>query len=275
MSSTSITGIEPVAQAGFEQNVDLYENARPSYPPAAISHLESVLELMPNQSHVVDLGAGTGKLTRLLLSNGYRHLEAIEPAAAMREKFEQILPSVQILNANSWNMPIPTNSQDAVICAQAFHWFANLNTLREVHRVLKPGGGFAMIWNMEDRTDKEWVGELRDYYEQFELDSPQFRLGLWKHVWEEDEAKSLFSQLQFEKVNHFLYSTKETIRQRILSKSYIACQAEEKQAEISMKLMQILEDAVDIDYDQNGLVSFPYLTEMVWCKKLEKSINFK
>jgi len=262
-------GVEFVAQEGFEKSVDFYENARPSYPTEAISILEKVLELIPNESHVLDLGAGTGKFTRLLLNGNY-HLTAVEPAQAMREKFKQIMPStVPILDGNSWNIPVPSGSQDAVVCAQAFHWFANLNTLKEVHRVLKPGGGFGIIWNLEHRENKKWVGELRDYYEQFEMNSPQYRLELWKEVWEEEEAKCLFSPLQFQSIIHSIHSTKETIRQRLMSKSYMGCQEEKVRGEISEKIMEILNNATDIDYDDNGLVSFPYSTDIVWCKKIE------
>jgi len=259
--------VKLIAQKGFEKNIDFYENARPSYPLEAISILETVLELIPGESHVIDLGAGTGKFTRLLLNGNY-HLTAIEPSAAMRDKFSQILPTVPILDGNSWNIPIPSESQDAVVCAQAFHWFANLNTLKEVHRVLKSGGRFGMIWNSQDREKKKWVGEMIDYKEQYEMNSPQYRLGLWKKVWEEEEAKCLFSPLQFQSIQHSVQTTKELIRQRVLSSSYIACQEQKVQQEISQKIVDILEaNANEIEYDKNGLVTFPYSTDIFWCKK--------
>jgi SAM-dependent methyltransferase len=143
--------IHRAAAEGFERGADAYERGRPGYPQAAITWMLDHLGITPG-STVVDLGAGTGKLTRQLVSGGARVI-AVEPVAAMRETFRRVLPTVEILEGTAESIPLPPASADAVTAAQAFHWFATRPALMEIHRVLRPRSGLALIWNRRDLTD--------------------------------------------------------------------------------------------------------------------------
>ncbi|GAA4995172.1 class I SAM-dependent methyltransferase [Actinopolymorpha pittospori] len=149
------------AQAGsFGTAAEAYERGRPPYPP------EAVTWLVPEHAKiVVDLGAGTGKLTRALRAPG-REVVAVEPSAGMRERFSQVLPDVPVLEGTGESIPLPDRSADALVCAQAWHWVDPERAVPEVGRVLRPGGWLGLVWNLRD-VSVPWVAELdrilRDY----------------------------------------------------------------------------------------------------------------
>ncbi len=127
---------EPAAR-GFEAAADLYEARRPSYPDVAITWLASELEI-EESSQLLDVGAGTGKLTRQLVRRTPRVI-ALEPVRAMWAQFRSAL-DVPIAQAVAEALPVRTGSVDAVLVGQAFHWFDFEPALAEIHRVLRPGG---------------------------------------------------------------------------------------------------------------------------------------
>lgn len=136
--------------------------ARPSYPSAALNVICSLFSNPLSSKKILDLGAGTGIMTKLLVERGF-DVTAVEPVDGMREKLSQELPEVTALEGNSYSIPVTSESQDAVVLAQCFHWFDNVKSLQEIHRVLKPGGYLFLIWNMESRERCEWLGKLREY----------------------------------------------------------------------------------------------------------------
>lgn len=144
-------GLHQAAAEGFERGADAYERGRPGYPEAAVRWLLEGLRVS-SQSTVVDLGAGTGKLTRLLVPSG-AHLIAVEPVPAMRRTFARVLPGVAVVEGTAEAMPLANSSVDAVTAAQAFHWFATRPAVDEIHRVLRPDGGLGLIWNRRDLRD--------------------------------------------------------------------------------------------------------------------------
>ena len=120
-----------------------------------------MLHLGPGR-RVLDLAAGTGKMTRLLAPSGV-DLVAVEPVAGMRAAFEEAVPGVEILDGTAEAIPLPDASVDAVVVAQAFHWFDADKALAEIDRVLRPGGGVALVWNRRDES-VPWVAEMsRDH----------------------------------------------------------------------------------------------------------------
>jgi SAM-dependent methyltransferase len=149
--------VNPTAATGFGAGAEAYERGRPSYPDAAVAHLVEVLQLVPGK-RVLDLAAGTGKMTRLLMQTGV-DLVAVEPVAGMRAAFEAAVPGVEILEGTAEAIPLPDASVDAVVVAQAFHWFDGDQALAEIGRVLRPGGGVALVWNRRDES-VPWVAEL-------------------------------------------------------------------------------------------------------------------
>ena len=125
----------------FDRAAEEYERGRPGWPP-------EVLELLPVPAHatVLDIGAGTGKLTRVLAAR-YAHVLALEPLDEMRAILEQRVPEAQALAGVAEAIPLGEASVDAVFTGQAFHWFANDAALAEIARVLRPGGVLARMWN--------------------------------------------------------------------------------------------------------------------------------
>jgi ubiquinone/menaquinone biosynthesis C-methylase UbiE len=146
--------VHPSAATGFARSVEAYERARPDYPPEAIAWLAEELDLRPGRT-VVDLAAGSGKLTRPLAALGCEVI-AIEPVAEMRAA---IGSAARALDGTAEAMPLPDDSADAVTVGQAFHWFDGPAALAEIARVLVPGGVLGLLWNMRDDR-VPWVAEL-------------------------------------------------------------------------------------------------------------------
>lgn len=272
--------VHPVAVSGFNADQSIYESARPSYPPAVLELVER--EIVPSLGSpataytlsVLDLAAGTGKWTRLLLPFGIGKLVAVEPSPGMRREFQQMHPGVVVLDGSATAIPLPDASVDVIFIAQAFHWFANVAALTEMHRVLKKEGTVVLIWNMEDRKTS-WVARLRETYEKHEAGSPQYRLGLWRRPFEEPETAETVSKMfqlpiQERQMNHSLSNTKNGVWQRVLSKSYIAVLGAEQKEELKKEVDHVLAGQ-DIHWDTRGddqVLQYPYTTDIVWFKKL-------
>ncbi len=137
----------------FGAEAAAYERGRPSYPPEAIDWL------LPNEARdVLDLGAGTGKLTTRLAERGLS-VVAVDPIPEMLEVLSNSLPETPALLGTAEEIPLPDDSVDAVLVAQAWHWFDPTRAIPEVARVLRPGGRLALVWNTRDER-MGWVREL-------------------------------------------------------------------------------------------------------------------
>ncbi|MGV9802616.1 class I SAM-dependent methyltransferase [Mycobacterium sp. NPDC003449] len=145
------SSIQPSLSFGSEAAA--YERGRPSYPPEAIDWL------LPDDAHdVLDLGAGTGKLTTRLVERGL-DVVAVDPIAEMLELLSNALPDTPALLGTAEEIPLPDNSVDAVLVAQAWHWFDPERAVAEVSRVLRPGGRLGLVWNTRDER-MGWVKDL-------------------------------------------------------------------------------------------------------------------
>ncbi|MFT4263426.1 MAG: class I SAM-dependent methyltransferase [Nocardioides sp.] len=140
----------------FGSVADAYDRGRPGYPADAVSWLIG----KPGTTfvNVLELGAGTGKLTRALVEQRY-HVFATDPDDAMLDVLATHLPDVRATKATAEQLPVPDASVDVVVAAQAFHWFDPERALPEIARVLKPGGHLALVWNERDETIP-WVRKL-------------------------------------------------------------------------------------------------------------------
>ncbi len=195
------------AAQGFAHNADAYEAARPSYPAEAVAHVVGHGGIGPGR-RVLDLAAGTGKLTRLLVPSG-AEVVAVEPVAAMRERLEASLPGVDLREGTAEGLPLDDASVDAVTVAQAFHWFDAGRALAEIRRVLRPGGHLFLVWNTRDRSH-DWVrafgdllvdepGAERPYDDYYDIDYAAVVAGaggfapveVWGHAWEQPCAPDL------------------------------------------------------------------------------------
>lgn len=137
----------------FGSEAAAYERGRPSYPPEAIDWL------LPENAHrVLDLGAGTGKLTTRLVERGLDVI-AVDPIPEMLELLSNSLPDTPALLGTAEEIPLADNSVDAVLVAQAWHWFDPERAVKEVSRVLRPGGRLGLVWNTRDER-LGWVKDL-------------------------------------------------------------------------------------------------------------------
>ena len=142
----------------FGAEAGAYAQHRPGYPPDAVVW---VLAAATRQVRdVVDVGAGAGALTRVLLAQGLR-VTAYDADAQMLAELERRLPGVPTRVAPAESLPLPDGSVDAVLVAQAWHWFDKPAAAAEFVRVVRPGGVIGLLWNVRD-SDVPWMGELSD-----------------------------------------------------------------------------------------------------------------
>ncbi|OUE24912.1 class I SAM-dependent methyltransferase [Clavibacter michiganensis] len=144
---------QPDLASSFGSVADQYDRVRPGYPDLAVEWM-----LPAGARRVVDLGAGTGKLTRLLGARGLA-VTAVEPDAAMRRVLHATAPDVDVRAGSGEAMPLGDGEEDAVLVAQAWHWMDAGTAAREAARVLRPGGRLGIVWNVMD-TRVDWVREL-------------------------------------------------------------------------------------------------------------------
>ncbi len=128
----------------------------------------------------LDLAAGTGKFSPRLLATG-AHVIAVEPVREMLDQLRRQFPEIDARAGSAQHIPLDDASVDAVVCAQAFHWFSSDETLREIHRVLKPGGRFGLVWNVRD-DQVPWVAALTRIMKPFEGDAPRYHSQKWRNV---------------------------------------------------------------------------------------------
>lgn len=141
-----------VARArSFEAVAREYERHRPDYPAAAIEWAAGRLGLEQG-ARVLDVGAGTGKLTRGLVAAGFA-VVAVEPGGAMLDQLRAAVPGAEAHEAHAESIPLPEASVDAAFAGQSYHWFDRAVALPELHRVIRPGGGVALLWNWWDERD--------------------------------------------------------------------------------------------------------------------------
>jgi SAM-dependent methyltransferase len=147
----------------FEKVAAEYERHRPDYPEEALRWAAARLELAAG-ARVLDLGAGTGKLTRGLVALGF-DVVAVEPGAPMLEQLRRAVPEAETIEGPAEAIPLGDESVDAALAAQAFHWFDRERAVPELHRVIRPGGGLALLWNWWDERDplQRELGELIGY----------------------------------------------------------------------------------------------------------------
>lgn len=137
----------------FDRAADPYRRGRPDYPAAAIRWL-----VPASARTVLDLGAGTGKLTRGLVDSGY-DVTAVDPLPGMREALAADVPEATVLAGDAARIPLPDGELDAVTVAQAWHWFPTGEAGPEIARVLRPGGTLGVVWNIRDAS-VPWVARL-------------------------------------------------------------------------------------------------------------------
>jgi ubiquinone/menaquinone biosynthesis C-methylase UbiE len=233
------------ATRGFSA-ADLYERGRPDYPAEAVAAIVAELGLRPGRT-LLDLAAGTGKLTRLLQPSGANIL-AVEPVREMREQLERRVPGIATLAGTAERIPLTDRFVDAVTVGQAFHWFDAERALAEIHRVLKPGGGVALIWNARDERDP-LQRALSEIFDELEGDTPRRKQRDWKTLLPESPLFERTSRRLFEYMQPV---DEQTVVDRMLSTSFIAAGPAEVRADVERRVREVARDATQL----------PYMTEL-------------
>jgi SAM-dependent methyltransferase len=225
----------------FAEVAGAYERGRPEYPVEAVRWLAG-----DEPRDVVDLGAGTGKLTRALVSFGHR-VTAIEPLPEMLELLPAAAPGAAAILGSAEVIPLPDEHADVVTCAQSFHWFDHAVALPEIARVLRPGGRLAFVWNTRDDRDP-WVARLsaligNESVSREESSAPVVASGLYGPV---ETAQFAIEQIL----------DRERLLDLVLSRSYCA--------KLPPAERKPILDAAGALYDEvagpDG-ISLPYVTE--------------
>lgn len=245
--------LHPAAQHGFSSAAELYQQVRPNYPQALVAWLQQDLGL--NQHSVaIDLGAGTGKFIPYL-KQATPHIIAVEPIPAMLEQLKMVHPDVRTLQASSSKIPLNNQSVDAIVCAQSFHWFADMPTLKEIYRILKPHGPLGLIWNQRD-TEVPWVKALADTIAPYENDTPRFHSAEWQKVFKHQHLFDFVSEKKFQLLH--TGTVENVVSKRLLSTSFIAMMPAEQQLQLKLQFERIiLEMTGKHPQDQ---IDFPYTT---------------
>lgn len=251
--------VHPTASQGFSRGAEAYSRGRPDFPPQLLDWLRSDLNLQAG-STAVEIGAGTGKFTRLLAATGASVI-AVEPVAAMLERLALDLPGIAALRAQAQNLPLAPGSCDAVLCAQSFHWFANAAALAEFRRVLRPGGMLGLIWNVRDQS-VDWVAKLDGIMAPYEGDAPRYYNGEWRGVF----PASGFEPLR---EKSFAYShvgaPEQVIVDRVASVSFIAALPAHARERVLDQVRALI--AATPSLVGAGTVAFPYITRVYAARK--------
>ena len=227
----------------FGKTAREYELGRAEWPEELIDRVTRELGLSADGA-VVDLGAGTGKLTRSLVPR-FARVVAVEPDDAMRAVLEEVVPGAEAVAGRAESIPLASGSIDAVFTAEAFHWFASDETVGEIARVLRPGGGFAILWNVEfGETEPPMPDEvahvLDDAFARGGAPGlPRVLSGEWRAPLE----RSAFGPLGEAEVERYVTRDRDRWLANMLSVSSIAALPDEERLELASRLRALVPEA--------------------------------
>ena len=237
MEGTCAEPVDPLAARGFEA-AEAYERARPSYAPAAVERLVSELGL-DRGSRVLDLGAGTGRLAALLAPR-VGALVAVEPSEPMRRVLARELPGVEVHDGTAERLPPADGSLDTVVVAEAFHWFDARAALAEIARVVRPGGGLALLWNVSVRADPpnpdELVALLAGLRRTAVPDRRRYESGAWREAFADDGGFGPLASAEFEHAHRL---DADGLVDLVASFSYVAVLPDGERREILRRVAEL------------------------------------
>jgi SAM-dependent methyltransferase len=242
------TDRQVLGRVGFETGSDVYERARPEYPAEALDHLEETTGIAVG-SRVLDLAAGTGKLTRQLHADGAICL-AVEPSASMRQVFQRVVPGVCVAGGTAEMIPVAAGAMDAVVVAQAFHWFDPPRALPEIVRVLRTHGWLALIWNERDESDPVMAELVR--ISKWDLCQP-YPVGM--DFGTVIDSSGLFGPVQRSKFNFVQWLDLEAFVEQVASRSYVQVLPEQEQRALLAKVE-------DFGASLGEPIAVPYITDL-------------
>ncbi|KAK6088251.1 methyltransferase C25B8.09 [Seiridium cupressi] len=289
MASTN--DLPSVATEGF-RDAQSYDAHRPSYPPEAVeAFLKNMKVTGMSDIRILEIASGTGKFTEQLAKRPERFIvKAVEPHETMRQKLaEKDLPAVEVVNGSANKIPVEEEWGDACIAAQAFHWFATPDALREMHRVLRPGAVFGMIWNIEDynkpkewEASTKWEQKLNDFVWSLDDGFPRFRHLQWKDVFERqtpgnplqvvkdtlfDHLPKFSLPLGEDSVKWTVWLSEDALWSRINTLSQVAVlQGQER--ENAVKLFKDVLDGDDVERNGKGEIAVHGVTYFAWTDRI-------
>jgi ubiquinone/menaquinone biosynthesis C-methylase UbiE len=240
----------------------LYERARPGYAHEAVTFIAHQLGIGPG-TRVVDLGAGTGKLTRQLLSLGAEVI-AVEPLHGMRSALSRAVPGVQILEGRAEYVPLPDAGIDAIVAGQAWHWFDGPRALAEASRLLKPGGGMALLWNEYDKR-AAWMEEYSEIRRRAATRAgakpPSHTGDDWRRAFAGNHD---WTPIQKREFTHQAEATREEFVNRVFSSSVFAVLPQDEKEDVTSEILAMLGRAFGTRDQEH--IAIPYTTEVFWSR---------
>ncbi len=222
---------EPMPPAlSFGSVAAAYDQGRPGYPTPAVTWL------VGGEARIVlELGAGTGKLTSALVGQGHA-VHATDPDGAMLDVLRARVPGASARQSSAEQIPANDRSVDVVVVAQAFHWFDHVQALPEIARVLKPGGHVALVWNLFDERIP-WVKRLSTLMGGAEALGPG-ALGSAAALEESD----LFGEVTSQSFQHWQHINRDSLPQLVGSRSYISTLDAEARAARTATILAFYDD---------------------------------
>jgi MOSC domain-containing protein YiiM/SAM-dependent methyltransferase len=262
--------IHEAAAVGFAAGADAYERGRPEYAPDAVATLVRMLGIGPG-TRLLDLAAGTGKLTRQLVDTG-AEIVAVEPVAEMRAKLVAAVPGIEPLEGTAERIPLPNHSVDVVVVGQAFHWFDGVRALSEIRRVLKSTGGLGLVWQSRD-ANRPWVVRLNEIIDGAAQGQPRFRQtrnlaraevdSAWRAAF---DVTALFDPIETAEFAHVQRGDVEMIVDRVASISFVAAMPHERRAAVFDAVRELL--ATDAETAGAEVIELPYRAEVFWTRPM-------
>jgi SAM-dependent methyltransferase len=251
--------VHHAAGVGYQRAAGVYERSRPSYPMATLAQLADALPLQAGRT-VIDLGAGTGKFTRLLALTG-AEVVAVEPVPGMRARLAELLPGVATTGGTAEATGLPGDCADAVVAAQAWHWFQEEGALAEVERLLRPGGALALVWNTYD-TSVPWVRDYQDiYFRLAPRDLPSPLDGGWRKAFAERPGWGRMEERHWANPHS---TTATDVVERMMSSSHIAVLSPAEQARVRAEVETVL-GGHEATRGRDG-IEMPYTTDAYWVR---------
>jgi SAM-dependent methyltransferase len=221
------------ATRGFEGAGERYERGRPDYPAAAVDLLVQELGTKPG-ARVLDIGAGTGKLTRPLLERGIDVI-AVEPIGGMRALLERTAPAADVRDGQAQALPLEDREVDGIVAGQAFHWFADTAALTEFARVLRPHGRLGLIWNRRD-PDQPAQEAIEQIVKPYRHRTPSLGTGAWREAFTSEAPFQLSAEHE---MPHSQRLDTDALVDRVLSISFIAVLTEPERESIAERVREL------------------------------------
>jgi ubiquinone/menaquinone biosynthesis C-methylase UbiE len=222
----------------FDETAEIYERARPGWPVEALDDAGRELGVLRTAT-VLDVGAGTGKLTRMLVER-FGRVVAVEPLEGMRVLLESLVPQADVLAGRAEIIPLANNSVDAVFSAEGFHWFDGDVALAEIERVLRPHGGLILMWNVPAKPTEPPIAAAAALLEQ--RGAPERQVNRYDSgEWREPFVGSRFEELHQAQYEHTQTVDREQLLAYFASMSWVAVLHTEERADLLKEVRGLLD----------------------------------